>query len=103
MKGVVKLLTFPGAAIRGKGAKRRTFSRLSLLTVAQHQHGRRDRQQEGMLLAGRPMGMAGLNARAEETDQSVFRPSIGKEPLPVALLLAAEVPATQDILQQGAA
>ena len=56
-----------------------------------------------MLLAGRPMGMAGLNARAEETDQSIFRPSIGKEPLPVALLLAAEVPGTQDIRKQRAA
>ena len=100
---MVKLLTFPGAAIRGKGTKRRAFSRLSLPAVAQHQHGRRDRQQEGMLLAGRPMGMAGLNAGAEETDQSIFRPSIGKEPLPVAFFLAAEVPGTQDILQQGTA
>ena len=56
-----------------------------------------------MLLAGGPVGMAGLNARAEETDQSVFRPSIGKEPLPVALLLAAEVPGAQDICKQRAA
>ena len=100
---MVKLLSLSGTAVRGKGAKRRTFSRLSLLTVAQHQHGRRDRQQEGMLLAGRPMGMAGLRAGAEEIDQSIFRPSIGKEPPPVAFFLAPEVPGTQDILQQGTA
>ena len=49
-KGVVKLLSLSGAAVRGKGAKRRTFSRLSLFTVAQQQHRGRGRQQQGIRL-----------------------------------------------------
>ena len=49
-KGVVKLLPLSGAAIRGKRAKRREFSRPSLPAVAQQQHRGRGRQQQGIRL-----------------------------------------------------